>query len=160
MADNLVLEHLRAIRTTLENIERELGDVRHRVGSMERHLANLQTDIANVHLRLDHQGDRTRQDRAPPGTRRFLELAPPYAMDPGCCDRHDPDRVAVHPDLTPECVRTVTCLIHPRERRSRAPERPSQQPESRAGGLTCRWSDSTGQGIDAAGAIPRGSMPG
>jgi len=32
--------------------------VRHRVGSMERHLANLQSDIANVHLRLDHQGDR------------------------------------------------------------------------------------------------------
>ena len=55
---NLVLEHPRAIRTTVENIERELGDVRHRVGSMERHLANLQSDIANVHLRLGHQGDR------------------------------------------------------------------------------------------------------
>ena len=26
--------------------------------AMERHLANLQTDIGNVYLRLDHQGDR------------------------------------------------------------------------------------------------------
>ena len=30
--------HLCAIRTTLEKMERELGDVRHRVGSMERRL--------------------------------------------------------------------------------------------------------------------------
>ena len=58
MADNRVIEHLRAIRTTLGNIERELGDVRHRVSSMERHLANLQSDMANVHLRLDNQGER------------------------------------------------------------------------------------------------------
>ena len=58
MAENLVLEHLRAIRATLEKVERDLGDVRHRVGSIERHLAILQSDIANVHLRLDHQGDR------------------------------------------------------------------------------------------------------
>lgn len=53
-----VLEHLRATRTTVEKMEREFGDVRHRVSSMERHLANLQSDIANVHLRLGHQGDR------------------------------------------------------------------------------------------------------
>ena len=36
---------------------------------MERHLANMQSDIANVHLRLDHQGDRF--DRI----ERRLELA-------------------------------------------------------------------------------------
>ena len=69
MADDPVLEHLRAIRATLEKMERELGDVRHGVGSMERHLANMQSDIANVHLRLDHQGGRF--DRI----ERRLELA-------------------------------------------------------------------------------------
>ena len=36
--DNRVLEHLRAIRATLGNMARELGDVRHRVSSIERHL--------------------------------------------------------------------------------------------------------------------------
>ena len=67
--ENLVLEHLRAIRTTLDKVEREFVDVRQRVGSIERHLANLQSDMANVHLRLDHQGDRL--DRI----ERRLELA-------------------------------------------------------------------------------------
>ena len=56
--ENLVLEHLRAIRATVERTERELGDVRRRVGSIEQHLANLQSDVANLHLRLDHQGER------------------------------------------------------------------------------------------------------
>ena len=69
MTDNLILEHLRAIRATLEKVDRDLGDLRHRVGSMERHLANLQSDVANVHLRLDDQGDRL--DRI----ERRLELA-------------------------------------------------------------------------------------
>ena len=48
MAENPVLEHLRAIRATLEKVERDLGDVRHRVGSIERHLANTQSDIAKA----------------------------------------------------------------------------------------------------------------
>ena len=63
--NNLVLEHLRAIRATVERTERELGDVRRRVGSVEQHLAtidqhlaNLQGDVANVHLRLDHHTER------------------------------------------------------------------------------------------------------
>ena len=44
--ENLVPEHLRAIRATVERTERELGDVRRRVGSIEQHLANLQSDVA------------------------------------------------------------------------------------------------------------------
>ena len=56
--ENLVLEHPRAIRATVERTERELGDVRRRVGSIEQHLANLQSDVANLHLRLDLQGER------------------------------------------------------------------------------------------------------
>ena len=67
--ENLVLEHLRAIRATVERTERELGDVRRRVGSIEQHLANLQSDVANLHLRLDHQGERL--DRI----ERLLEIA-------------------------------------------------------------------------------------
>ena len=64
-SDNLVLEHPRAIRATLDTMGNELRDVRHRVSPMERHLANLQAeianvhlDMANVHLRLDYQGER------------------------------------------------------------------------------------------------------
>jgi len=56
--ESLVLEHLRAIRATVERTERELGDVPRRVGSIEQHLANLQSDVANLRLRLDHQGER------------------------------------------------------------------------------------------------------
>jgi len=58
MTENLILERLRAIRATAEKLKRDLGDVRHRVGSIERHLANLQSDMAHVRLRLDGQGDR------------------------------------------------------------------------------------------------------
>ena len=37
-SNNLVLEHLRATRASVGKIERDLGDVRHRVSSIERHL--------------------------------------------------------------------------------------------------------------------------
>lgn len=57
-AENLVLEHLCAIRATVERTEREVCNVRHRVGSIDQHLANLQSDVTNLHLRLDHQGER------------------------------------------------------------------------------------------------------
>ena len=57
-AEKLVLEHLRAIRTTVERTERQVGDMRRCVGSIEQHLANLQPDVANLHLRLDNQRER------------------------------------------------------------------------------------------------------
>ena len=60
--ENLVLDHLRAIRSDIGELRREfrteLGDLRQRVSSMERHLANLQGDMALVHQRLDHLGER------------------------------------------------------------------------------------------------------
>ncbi len=56
--NNVVIEHLCAIRSSSGKIERELSDLLHRVSSMERYLANLQSDVANIHLRLDGQGER------------------------------------------------------------------------------------------------------
>ena len=60
--ENLVLDQLRAIRGDIGDLRREfrseLGDLRQRVSSMERHLANLQGDVALVHQRLDHLSER------------------------------------------------------------------------------------------------------
>lgn len=47
--DNLVLAHLRAIRSRQDEHSRELGEMRKRISSMERHLANVHDDLANVH---------------------------------------------------------------------------------------------------------------
>ena len=62
---NLVIEQLRAIRGKVDKIDNGLGDLRQRVCSIERHLAdrqnqlaNLRRDMANIHQRLDRQGDR------------------------------------------------------------------------------------------------------
>ncbi len=68
--ENLLLEHMRAIRAQLDDLSRGLGELRGRVSSMERHLANVQTDIAMIHQRLDDQG--VRLDRI----ERRLELTP------------------------------------------------------------------------------------
>ena len=57
-AENLVLEHLRAVRAKLDKIDNDLGDLRQRVSSIEHHLVNMQRDIVNIHERLDHQGER------------------------------------------------------------------------------------------------------
>ena len=57
-----VLVQLRAIRGDIGDLRREfrteLGDLRQRVSSIERHLVNLQSDVALVHQRLDHLGER------------------------------------------------------------------------------------------------------
>ena len=55
--ENLLLEHMRAIRAQLDDLSRGLGELRGHVSSMERHLANVQTDIAMTHQRLDDQGE-------------------------------------------------------------------------------------------------------
>ena len=75
--ESLVLEHLRAIRAQLDDLSRDLGELRDRVSSIEhhlatidRHLANMQGDIAIIHQRLDGHG--TRLDRI----ERRLELTP------------------------------------------------------------------------------------
>ena len=75
--ENLLLEHLRAIRGQLDDLTRGLGELRGRISSIEhhlatidRHLANVQGDIAMIHQRLDEQG--IRLDRI----ERRLELTP------------------------------------------------------------------------------------
>ena len=73
--ENLLLEHMRAIRAQLDDLARGLSELRARVSSIEHHLAtidhhlaNMQGDIAVIHQRLDDQG--TRLDRI----ERRLEL--------------------------------------------------------------------------------------
>ena len=60
--ENLVLDHLRAIRNEMVDLRRELrtelGDLRQRVSSIERHLATMPGDVALVHQRLDRLNER------------------------------------------------------------------------------------------------------
>lgn len=68
--ENLLLDHLRAIRAQLDGLIRGLGELRGRVSSIGSRLANVQGDIAMIHQRLDDQGERL--DRI----ERRLELTP------------------------------------------------------------------------------------
>ena len=56
--ESLVLDHLRAIRADMGAVRDDVRDLRQRVSSMERHLAHIRSDIANVQGRLDAHGDR------------------------------------------------------------------------------------------------------
>ena len=57
-----VLDQLRAVRSDIADLRREfrteLDELRQRVSSIEHHLANLRSDVALVHQRLDHLSDR------------------------------------------------------------------------------------------------------
>ena len=53
--ENLVGEQVRAIR---DKLDKDLVEFRHRVASIERHLANLRGDVVLVHRRVDHQSER------------------------------------------------------------------------------------------------------
>ena len=61
-AESPALDRLRAIRSEIGDLRREfrteLGDLRQRVSSIERHLVNLQSDVAVVHQRFDHLSER------------------------------------------------------------------------------------------------------
>jgi hypothetical protein len=50
---NLVLEHLRAIRTELHEIREEQLEQRGRLGSIERGISHMTREIAEMGLRLD-----------------------------------------------------------------------------------------------------------
>ena len=67
--ENLVLEHSRAIRADVGTLRDDMRDLRQRVSSMERHLVSIQSDVANIHQRLDTHGDRLAR------IERRLELA-------------------------------------------------------------------------------------
>jgi len=54
MADeNLVLEHLRAMRAAIDEHGRKLDDLLYRVGSLEQQMAGLRADLAHYSARSD-----------------------------------------------------------------------------------------------------------
>lgn len=63
--DNLILEHLKALRNEVRDMRRDLGGLTLRVGSLEQHVAGARNDIMMVHgdLAIMHQRDDTIDDR-------------------------------------------------------------------------------------------------
>ncbi len=53
--EHLVLEHLKAIRSTLDDHGRQFVELTNRMGRVEREIANLHTDFASLSVRLDGQ---------------------------------------------------------------------------------------------------------
>lgn len=56
--DNLVLEHLRAIRGTLDRHGDELREIKERIGILETGVGNLGAQYASLSTRLDRLDDR------------------------------------------------------------------------------------------------------
>ncbi|MGH8489669.1 MAG: hypothetical protein ACREXS_12595, partial [Gammaproteobacteria bacterium] len=63
--DNLIIEHLRAIRADVGLIRNDIADMKLRISSLEEHVAGmrrdlalLHSDIAVTHKRLDHHDER------------------------------------------------------------------------------------------------------
>jgi hypothetical protein len=54
--DNLVLEHLRAIRTDVGLLREGVQELTLRIGALEQEVANLRRDIADVHVQLALDG--------------------------------------------------------------------------------------------------------
>lgn len=52
--ENLIVEHLRAIRADIAKLSDKADMLIQRVGSLERHLATLHDDTTGIQLRLDH----------------------------------------------------------------------------------------------------------
>ncbi|MDP2825158.1 MAG: hypothetical protein Q8O52_21060 [Sulfuritalea sp.] len=64
-AENLVLEHIRAIRTELAQVKDDTSEIKMRLTSIDERLTLAEKGIANVHgdfaiiqIRMDKQGDR------------------------------------------------------------------------------------------------------
>ena len=68
-ADNLVLEHLRHIRRAVDETREDVREIKTRVGSVERELAQVHVKIAEQSFRIDRLGDRGER------IERRLELA-------------------------------------------------------------------------------------
>ena len=58
MTDNIVLEHLRAIRSDLSEIKEDIRDVKHRLTSVEMAVSQVHGDFAGQSLRIDRIQDR------------------------------------------------------------------------------------------------------
>ncbi len=56
--DNLILEHLRAIRGTLDRHSDELREIKERVGIIETGVGNLGAQYASLSTRLDRLDER------------------------------------------------------------------------------------------------------
>lgn len=76
-AENLVLEHLRAIRTELAQVKDDTSEIKMRLTSIDERLTLAEKGIANVHgdfaiiqIRMDKQGDRLER------IEKRLELTP------------------------------------------------------------------------------------
>ncbi|MCF6199965.1 MAG: hypothetical protein L3J67_11345 [Hyphomicrobiaceae bacterium] len=59
--ENLVLEHLRAIRQSIGNIEQDMADIKFRMSKLENRIAALERGQADIHEILAHQA--LKQDR-------------------------------------------------------------------------------------------------
>jgi hypothetical protein len=57
-APNLVLEHLRGIRTELQEVRQEQREQRIRLSGIERGIVNLLSEVTEMGLRLDRMHDR------------------------------------------------------------------------------------------------------
>lgn len=57
-ADNIVLEHLRAIRGVLDRHGEDLREIKERLGILEVGVGNLGSQYANLSTRLDRLDDR------------------------------------------------------------------------------------------------------
>jgi len=58
VSDNIVLEHLRAIRATLDNHTEELREIKVRVGILEAQIGTLTTQYASLSSRIDRLDER------------------------------------------------------------------------------------------------------
>jgi predicted nuclease with TOPRIM domain len=56
--DNLILEHLRPIRGTLDRHSDELREIKERIGILETGVGNLAAQYASLSTRLDRLDDR------------------------------------------------------------------------------------------------------
>jgi chromosome segregation ATPase len=63
--ENLILEHLRALRAGQDKLQQSVDELRVRVGSLESHVASLRRDVALIHedvaainARLDRHEER------------------------------------------------------------------------------------------------------
>lgn len=75
--ENLVLEHLRALRTELAQVKDDTSEIKMRLTSIDERLTLAEKGIANVHgdfaiiqIRMDKQGDRLER------IEKRLELTP------------------------------------------------------------------------------------
>ncbi|MDB5525866.1 MAG: hypothetical protein JWM58_3629 [Rhizobium sp.] len=50
--DNIILEHLRAIRASLDNLTQDMLEVKGRLGTLEQQYANLSTRLDRIDLRV------------------------------------------------------------------------------------------------------------